>query len=124
VADRTHGQVAGPEVVSRSPVVTLFRAHRPDDGQVLRLLGELGQVGAQEHPRHRRLDRFERAAIGVTRLGVERIGLAGPSRHPKEDARLAAARVPGHIGRQGLDPPGGGGAEDARGREPHHLTAG
>ena len=45
-------------------------------GEILGLLGELGQVRPEEHARHGGLDGLERAAIGVARLGVEGVGLA------------------------------------------------
>ena len=86
-------------------------------------LGELRQVRTEQHPRHRRLDGFEGAAIGVARLGVEGVGLARAAGHPEQNARLAAVRVRGRIRRQGLDPAGSRGAQGARGSEPHHLPS-
>ncbi len=106
------------------PWSAFLGAHRANDGEVLGLAGELRQVRTEQHPRHGCLDRFEGAAIGVARLGVEGVGLARASGHPEQNARLAAVRVSGRVGRQRLDPAGSGGAQGTRGREPHHLPSG
>ena len=104
-------------------MVAFLRAHRANDGDVFHLLGEPGKVFADKNAGNRGFNGFELTAVGMTGLGIKRIDLAGAARHPEQDARPAAPRLPGRVVGQGLDPAGGRKAHDARRGQPQHLPA-
>ncbi len=59
-----------------------------------------GRCSLIRMPGTRGRDRLERAAVGVARLQVERVHLAGPAVHPQQDARPLPLRIRRRVGRQ------------------------
>jgi hypothetical protein len=87
-------------------VVAFLGGHRPQDGQLLAVLGQLGQVLAEFHSRRSGGDLLEGSAVGMAGLEVEGVRLAGAAIHPQQDARPLALRAGGRGRRQPLEPAG------------------
>ena len=93
ISDRPLRQVACPHHVCRSSVVAFLGSHRSDYRQILHLLRNSRQVLTNLNARNRRIDRLELTAIFVIRLRIERINLARPTAHPKQNASPLALRI-------------------------------
>ena len=77
--------VAGVQQVSRALVVVLVPGHRPDQGDVIELLRDLGPVLGDPNARQDRVDRLGRAAGLGARFGIPRFELTGASLQEKHD---------------------------------------
>src|SRR5207245_11470969 len=101
--------IAGVVVAGAAAVV----AERTDDGQVVRLAGQVRQVFAQRDTGRTGGDGAERAAVflGRVRLHVPQVDVRGPAAEPDQNGRTGRAAPPGRsclgfVGRHGrqVDP--------------------
>ena len=81
------GMIAGVHLVRGPSVLSLFVGHRPDQGDVVHLLGRLFPAFGDPNSGDGRLDGFGRSAVLRPRFGIKRFELAGPSLHPQQDQR-------------------------------------
>ncbi len=120
IADRRLRQIAVAQQVRGPAVIPFLGSHRADDGQMLGLRGQLGQVLGNPQPRDAGFDGLETAAVFVPGLQVEGIQLAGAAAHPQQNARAAAVgRRRDAVGRAGQPGPGRAADQTGRGQTQH-----
>ena len=125
ILDRAAERVAGMQDVGAEVVIVgLARVHRADDGHLVHVPGDLGQVLADLDAGRRRVDFLEETAVGVTGLERPGVGMARAAGHPQQDAGLAPLRIAGRVVRQGLHPPGHGVADHAGRGQTQPVAAG
>ena len=81
---------------------------------MFRELGNFRQMFADLHPRHGRFDRREFTTVGVFRLGIESVQLAGTTGHPEDDALPFSLLALGNLLCQAWQPVGAGCAQGAQ----------
>src|SRR5262245_30063921 len=90
IGNRRLNRIAGPHQLNCPKMVPLIADHRADQGDLVEHLGRLRPVLADLNPRHIGADRLRRPLKLRAGLGIERVVLAGPAVHPKQDHFLAA----------------------------------
>ena len=85
--DTAGGDVTGVQLVAGPLVIAFLVGHGPDQGKPVEHLGCATPVFGQLHSRNGRGDGLRGATVGDSRLGIESLELAGPSRHPEQDHR-------------------------------------
>src|SRR5262249_13190887 len=114
--------VAGVHQVVSRAVVGIAGGHAAQDGHVLHLLSELGQVLADLDAGHAGIDELVLATV----FDIPGVRLGGAAVHPEEDAGLVLGAGRGLFSGaagQRLEPAGHRGPDHAGGGQPQHIAA-